>query len=54
MGCAIAITEVIIINHECPCEIGKSEFKPGTRLAESLVEIVTPRVRFNYPKWIGS
>ena len=31
-----------------------SEFLPGTRLAESLVEIPTPRVRFTYPIWTGS
>ena len=31
-----------------------SEFLPGTRIAESLVEIPTPRVRFSDPTWTGS
>ena len=30
------------------------EFQPGTRLAESVVEIPIPRVRFPYPAWTGS
>ena len=29
-----------------------SEFLPGTRIAESLVEIQTPRVRFSYMDWL--
>ena len=44
------------IHHESPYRIGKShtrsEFQPGMRLAESLVEIPTPRVRFLYPTWM--
>ena len=31
-----------------------SKFQTGTRLAESLVENPTSRVRFPYPTWTGS
>ena len=44
------------MHHECPCRIGKyyprDRNLPGTRLAESLVDILTPRARFTYMVWL--
>ena len=58
-GYPYPVCKNITIHHECPCRIGEIspeglEFLPGTRLAESLDEIPTPRVRFPYLTWTGS